>query len=79
MKRIASIWFPHLAVERWAKDSDFSPDAPVASPSRARTDLSSMPSRSLPPIGREGRSAMTDARALTRRWLRCLLILRERR
>ncbi|HEU4809937.1 MAG TPA: DUF6504 family protein [Sphingomicrobium sp.] len=29
MKRIASIWFPHLAVERWAKWSDFGPDDPV--------------------------------------------------
>jgi len=29
MKRIASIWLPHLAIERWAKSSDFAPDAPV--------------------------------------------------
>src|SRR4051794_41982456 len=26
MKRIASIWFPALAIERWAKSSDFPPD-----------------------------------------------------
>ena len=25
----ASIWLPHLAMERWAKSSDFAPDAPV--------------------------------------------------
>jgi len=29
MKRVASIWFPHLAIERWAKSSDLPPDAPV--------------------------------------------------
>src|SRR5438045_653301 len=29
MRRIASIWLPHLAVERWAKSSDYPPDAPV--------------------------------------------------
>ncbi|MEP6983217.1 MAG: DUF6504 family protein [Sphingomicrobium sp.] len=30
MKRIASIWLPSLAIERWAKSSDLAPDAPVA-------------------------------------------------
>jgi protein ImuB len=29
MKRIASIWLPSLAIERWAKSSDCAPDAPV--------------------------------------------------
>ena len=29
MKRMLSIWFPQLAVERWAKSSDLPPDAPV--------------------------------------------------
>src|SRR4029453_15411826 len=29
MKRMLSIWLPHLAVERWAKSSDFGPDDPV--------------------------------------------------
>jgi protein ImuB len=29
MTRIASIWFPHLAFERWAKSSDYAPEAPV--------------------------------------------------
>jgi protein ImuB len=29
MKRLASIWLPHLAIERWAKSSDCAPDAPV--------------------------------------------------
>jgi protein ImuB len=29
MKRIASIWLPHLAIERWAKSSDYPPEAPV--------------------------------------------------
>jgi len=29
MKRILSIWLPHLAIERWAKASDVSPDSPV--------------------------------------------------
>jgi protein ImuB len=29
MKRIASIWLPNLAVERWAKSTDCAPEAPV--------------------------------------------------
>ena len=29
MKRIASIWLPHLAVERWAKSSDDPPETPI--------------------------------------------------
>ena len=29
MRRIASIWLPHLAIERWAKSADSAPDAPV--------------------------------------------------
>jgi protein ImuB len=29
MKRIASIWLPHLAIERWARSADSPPDAPV--------------------------------------------------
>jgi protein ImuB len=29
MKRIASIWLPQLAIERWAKSSDSPPEAPV--------------------------------------------------
>jgi protein ImuB len=29
MKTILSIWLPHLAIERWAKTTDYAPDAPV--------------------------------------------------
>ena len=29
MTRIASIWLPRLAIERWAKSSDYPPEAPV--------------------------------------------------
>src|SRR5436309_5459111 len=29
MKRVLSIWLPHLAIERWAKSSDSPPDTPV--------------------------------------------------
>jgi protein ImuB len=29
MKRVASIWFPALAIERWARSADSPPDAPV--------------------------------------------------
>ena len=29
MKRVLSIWLPRLAIERWAKSSDYPPDAPV--------------------------------------------------
>jgi protein ImuB len=29
MKRVLSIWLPHLAIERWARTSDCEPDAPI--------------------------------------------------
>src|SRR5437868_2553843 len=29
VKRVCSIWLPHLAIERWAKSSDLAPDSPV--------------------------------------------------
>jgi protein ImuB len=29
MTRIASIWLPNLAIDRWAKSGDYAPDAPV--------------------------------------------------
>jgi protein ImuB len=29
MKRVCSIWLPHLAIERWAKSTNCPPDAPV--------------------------------------------------
>lgn len=29
MKRVCSIWFPGLAIERWLKSSDCAPDAPI--------------------------------------------------
>jgi protein ImuB len=29
MKRVAFIWLPHLAIERWAKSGDLPPDSPV--------------------------------------------------
>ena len=29
VKRIASVWLPALAIERWAKTSDCAPDLPV--------------------------------------------------
>jgi len=29
MKRVLSIWLPGLAIEHWARSSDFAPDAPV--------------------------------------------------
>src|SRR5215470_15892870 len=29
MKRVAFTWLPHLAIERWAKGSDYPPEAPV--------------------------------------------------
>ena len=29
MRRVLSIWLPHLAVERWARASDFGPDDPI--------------------------------------------------
>src|SRR5438132_1326159 len=29
MRRIAFIWLPHLAIERWAKSAGFAPDAAI--------------------------------------------------
>ena len=29
MKRVLSVWLPHLAIERWAKSTDCPPDTPV--------------------------------------------------
>src|SRR5205823_9913906 len=29
MKRVLSVWLPHLAIERWAKSGGYPPDAPV--------------------------------------------------
>ena len=29
MRRVAFIWLPHLAIERWAKNADLPPDSPV--------------------------------------------------
>lgn len=29
MTRVCSIWLPHLPFERWAKSSDYAPDAPI--------------------------------------------------
>jgi protein ImuB len=65
MKRIASIWFPCLAIERWAKSSDLPPDAPVVltvegahgllihAVTKAAAERGAMPS-----------ARLTDARAL---------------
>ena len=65
MKRIASIWLPALAVERWAKNADFAPEAPVVLPVEgahgpvihAITEAAAM-------RGARAGARLTDARAL---------------
>jgi len=65
MKRIASIWFPHLAVERWAKDSDCSPDAPVVLTVEGTHGLIiHAVTKSAADRGARAGARLTDARAL---------------
>src|SRR5260221_4102462 len=65
MKRIVSIWLPHLAIERWAKSSDSPPEAPIVLTVEGTHGLTI---HAVPPAaaGRGARpgARLTDARAL---------------
>ena len=65
MKRIASIWLPHLAIERWAKSSDCPPDAPaVLTVEGAHGLLIHAVTKAAAERGARPGSRLTDARAL---------------
>jgi protein ImuB len=65
MKRIASIWLPHLAIEHWAKSSDLPPDAPVVLTVEGTHGLIiHAVTRSAAERGASAGARLTDARAL---------------
>jgi protein ImuB len=65
MKRIASIWLPHLAIERWVRSSDLPPDAPVVLTVEGTHGLIiHAVTRSAAERGASAGARLTDARAL---------------
>jgi protein ImuB len=65
MKRMLSIWLPHLAVERWAKSSDSAPDAPVVlTVEGAHGPVIHAVSKTAAERGARAGARLTDARAL---------------
>ena len=65
MRRIASIWLPHLAIERWAKTSDCAPDSPaVLTTEGPHGLLIHAVTKAAAERGARAGSRLTDARAL---------------
>jgi protein ImuB len=65
MKRIASIWLPQLAVERWAKSSDFAPDVPaVLTIEGTHGPIIHAVTKAAAECGARAGARLTDARAL---------------
>jgi protein ImuB len=65
MRRVLSIWLPHLAVERWARSSDFGPDDPVVLTVEGTHGLLiHAVTRAAAERGARGGARLTDARAL---------------
>ena len=65
MKRIASIWLPHLAIERWAKSSVFAPDQPVVlTVEGAHGPVIHAVTKAAAERGAKAGARLTDARAL---------------
>ena len=65
MRRIASIWFPALAIERWAKTADCAPDSPVVlTVEGAHGFLIHAVTKAAAERGARPGSRLTDARAL---------------
>ena len=65
MRRILSIWLPHLAVERWARTSDCPPDAPVVlTVEGTRGLLIHAVTQAAAERGARSGARLTDARAL---------------
>lgn len=65
MRRMLSIWLPHLAVERWAKSSDYLPDSPVVlTVEGAHGPIIHAATRAAAQRGAKAGARLTDARAL---------------
>jgi protein ImuB len=65
MKRILSIWLPHLAIERWAKSSDSAPEAPVVlTVEGPHGPLIHTVTKAAAERGAKAGARLTDARAL---------------
>ena len=65
MKRIASIWLPSLAIERWAKSADSPPEAPVVlTVEGAHGPIIHAETKAAAERGARAGARLTDARAL---------------
>jgi protein ImuB len=65
MKRILSVWLPHLAIERWARSSDFAPDDPVVLTVEGTHGLTiHAVTKAAAERGARAGARLTDARAL---------------
>ena len=65
MTRIASIWFPNLAIERWAKSSDYAPDDPIVlTVEGTHGPIIHAVTRAAAERGARAGARLTDARAL---------------
>ena len=65
MRRILSVWLPHLAVERWSKSSGFGPDDPVVlTVEGTHGPIIHAVTRAAAERGARTGSRLTDARAL---------------
>jgi protein ImuB len=65
MKLIASIWLPHLAIERWAKSSDYPPETPVVlTVEGTHGPVIHAVTRAAAERGARAGARLTDARAL---------------
>jgi protein ImuB len=65
MKRVLSIWFPALAIERWAKRSDCTPDSPVVlTVEGTHGPIIHAVTKAAAERGARAQARLTDARAL---------------
>ena len=65
MKRVLSIWLPALAIERWAKNKDYPPDAPVVLTIEGpHGPIIHAATRAAAARGAQAGARLTDARAL---------------
>ncbi|MBA3835852.1 MAG: DNA polymerase Y family protein, partial [Sphingomonas sp.] len=65
MRRLLSIWFPSLAIERWAKSADSPPDAPIVlTIEGTHGPTIHAVTKAAAERGARGGSRLTDARAL---------------
>jgi protein ImuB len=65
MKRVLSIWFPALAIERWAKRSDCAPDSPVVlTVEGTHGPIIHAVTKAAAERGARAQARLTDARAL---------------